>query len=580
MLAPERRQIGAHYTSERDILKQARSLFLDDLHAEFETAKRDKKRLSEFHRKIAKLTFLDPACGCGNFLVVTYRELRLLEIEILRILHGGQQVLDIHNFSLVDVDAMYGIEIKEFPVRVAEVAMWLMDHQMNQRLSEAFGQYFVRLPLTKSATIKNANALRIDWREVLPAEKCSYVMGNPPFVGKHLMSPEQGEDMELVWGDVKGIGVLDYVTAWYRTAAEYIQGTTIRVAFVSTNSISQGEQVAVLWKKLFAYGLTIDFAHTTFTWESEARGKAHVHVVIIGFSQVGKTPKTISDYSSSRNAEGILEIVQSKHAATNISPYLTEGPSVLIESRSKPLCDVPASSYGSKPADGGFLIVEEEDRATFLESSSTGSKFLRPLLCADEFLHNTPRWCIWLADGSPNEWRTDKTIMGRVQLVKEFRLASKKRPTREAANSPSIFAEIRQPKARFIVVPQHTSERRRYIPLGFFLPDHIVHNSCTAIPNATDFHFGILSSVMHMAWVRQICGRIKSDYRYSTSLVYNNFPWPESPTAKQNADVEAKGAVGFGRTGSPFDFMPSRPLRHADDACEFDEGSCEPGPGC
>jgi len=527
----ERRQIGGHYTSERDILKVIRSLFLDDLRAEFERAKGSRAELKRFHGKIAGLRFLDPACGCGNFLVITYRELRSLEIEILKLLYPGtDQVLDIQSFSLVDVDAFYGIEISEWPVRIAEVAMWLMDHQMNNRLSEAFGPYFVRLPLKKSPTIVCGNALRLNWEKILPPNKCSFVLGNPPFVGKHLMTAEQGQDMHLVWGESDGAGVLDYVTGWYRKAAEYTRGTGIRVGFVSTNSISQGEQVGALWNPLVQrFKLKIHFAHRTFKWESEARGKAHVHVVIIGFGALDSASKRIYDYEE-KNA--------TISPAKNISPYLVEGPDVAVVSRTSPISQVPDCIYGNKPTDGGHLIIEEEDREKFLAENPDARKYVRPLLCAQEYLRSIPRWCLWLVDASPTDIRAIVGIKQRVEAVRDFRLASKKAPTREKANQPTLFAEIRQPTARYIVIPQHTSETRRYVPFGYFDPEVILHNSCSAIPNATPYHFGVLSSAMHIAWVRVVCGRIKSDFRYSTNLVYNNYPWPEAPSAKQRARVE------------------------------------------
>jgi hypothetical protein len=532
MLAPERRQIGGHYTSQRDILKVVRALFLDELRAEFQRVKRNKSQLRQFHQKLGRLRFLDPACGCGNFLVITYRELRLLEIEVLAALHrDGQRLLDIQNLCLVDVDAFFGIEISEWPARIAEVAMWLMDHQMNIRLSEAFGQYFVRLPLSKSPTIVCGNALRLDWRQILPPEQCSYVLGNPPFVGKHLMTAEQSQDVDLVWGENDGAGVLDYVTGWYRKAAEYIQRARIIVGFVSTNSISQGEQVGALWNPLFQrFGLKIHFAYRTFAWESEARGKAHVHVVIIGFAAFDTSNKRIYECHEEKAAVTM---------AKNISPYLIDGPDIAVASRSKPLCDVPACEYGNKPTDGGFLIIEEEDRKQFLAQNPRARKFLRPLLCAEEYLHNIPRWCLWLVQASPEDILRNPGIKARVQGVRDFRRASKKEPTRRKADEPALFAEIRQPKRKYVVVPQHTSQNRRYVPFGYFRPTVILHNSCSCIPQATLCHFGVLSSAMHMAWVRVVCGRIKSDYRYSTRLVYNNYPWPEAPSEKQRAAVEA-----------------------------------------
>ena len=527
----ERRQLGGHYTSERDILKVVRALFLDDLKEEFERIKHNKADLKRFHKKLAGLKFLDPACGCGNFLVITYRELRSLEIKVLQAI-GGTQLDLIQVRPILDVDAFYGIEIKEWPARIAEVAMWLMDHQMNLQFSEAFGQLLLRLPLRKSPKIVCGNALRLDWKEILPPERCSYVLGNPPFVGKHLMTPEQGQDMEIVWGKEKGAGLLDYVTGWYHKAGDYIQGTRIVVGFVSTNSISQGEQVGALWNPLFQHvGLKIHFAHRTFAWESEARGKAHVHVVIIGFAAFDTTNKRIYEHHEGGNITAV--------EARNISPYLIDGADILVVARSKPICDVPECEYGNKPTDGGFLIIEEADREQFLADNPGAEKFLRPLLCAEEYLHNIRRWCLWLVDALPADIRSFPGIKQRVAAVREFRLASKKEPTQKKADEPTLFAEIRQPNGRYIVIPQHTSEVRKYVPFGYFDPNVIVHNSCSAIPDATLYHFGVLSSAMHMAWVRQVCGRLKSDFRYSINLVYNNYSWPESPSEKQREAVEA-----------------------------------------
>jgi hypothetical protein len=541
MDSKERRRIGGHYTAEKNILKVIRSLFLDDLRAEFESIKADRStrrtaRLHEFHEKLAKLRFLDPACGCGNFLVITYRELRKLELEVLVELYGQQHEMSlagVTQLSKVNVHQFYGIEIEEFPARIAEVALWLTDHQANIALSQAFGQFFDRLPLRASPHIVVGNALRTDWRTVLPPDQCSFVLGNPPFVGKHLMTAEQGADMELVWGDIDGTGVLDYVTAWYKRAAEYIHHTRIPVAFVSTNSITQGEQVGALWPPLFQrYGLKIHFGHRTFAWESEARGKAHVHVVIIGFGAFDIAGKRIYDYGDDGDKATVS-------TAGNISPYLIEGSDIAIVSRSNPICQVPNCNYGSKPTDGGHLIIEEEDRKEFLVANPDGKKFIRPLLCAEEYLYSVPRWCLWLVGASPVEIRSITGIKKRVEAVRDFRLASKKAPTREMANQPTVFAEVRQPTSRFMVVPQHTSETRHYVPFGYFSPNHIVHNSCSAIPGATLWHFGVLSSTMHMAWVRQVCGRLESRYRYSTRLVYNNYPWPAVVTDKQRAAVEA-----------------------------------------
>jgi restriction-modification enzyme MmeI-like protein len=528
----ERRQIGGHYTNERDILKVIRSLFLDDLRAEFERAKGSKAELKRFHEKLAGLRFLDPACGCGNFLVITYRELRLLEIDLLKELYKGsdQQELDIQRLSLVDVDQFYGIEISEWPARIAEVAMWLMDHQMNNRLSEAFGQYFVRLPLKKSPTIKHGNALRLDWKEILPPEKCSYVLGNPPFVGKHLMTPDQEKDMQLVWGNTNGSGFLDYVTGWYLKAAQYIAGTNTPVGFVSTNSISQGEQVGILWNELFQkYQIKIHFAHRTFQWESEARGKAHVHVVIIGFGAYDKTNKLIYDYESENATVSPVR---------NISPYLIEGPDVALPIRRDALCPVPEIINGNKPSDGGFLIMEEPEREPFLKENPAAEPFLRSYVSAEEFINGSRRWVLWLKDAAPDVIRNSPGIVERLEKVRDFRLQSRKIPTRLKAATPSLFDQVRQPSTSYLVIPKTSSERRRYIPIAVVGPEIIASTELQMIPDFTTYHFGVLTSAIHMAWMRQVCGRLKSDYRYSNKLVYNNFPWPESPTAKQRAAVE------------------------------------------
>ncbi|MGA2616619.1 MAG: DNA methyltransferase [Thermoguttaceae bacterium] len=529
----ERRQIGGHYTSERDILKVVRALFLDELRAEFARVKGSKGQLKQFHQKLSRLRFLDPACGCGNFLVVTYRELRLLEIEVLRALDGTiQRRLNIQTLSLVDVDAFYGVEIGEWPARIAEVAMWLMDHQMNVRLSEAFGQYFVRLPLVKSPTIVCGNALRLDWKAVLPPGQCSYVLGNPPFVGKQFATAAQKADMELVCGRVKGGGVLDYVTGWYFKAAEYIQGTKIDVGFVSTNSITQGEQVGLLWNELFTrYHLKIHFAHRTFSWESEARGKAHVHVVIIGFGACDAANKRIYDYES--NAEqGTVS------TARNISPYLVEGSDVVVLARASPIGAVPEIVFGNMPNDGGHLILTEEERAELVRKEPAAKKFIRPFLGAQEFINGERRWCLWLTDASAGEIRGMPEVRKRVEGVREHRRNSRRRTTKELADTPTVFGEIRQPNSKYLLIPSVSSESRRYIPIGFMPKTVIGSNLVLFVPAARRYHFGVLSSAMHMAWVRQVCGRLESRYRYSAKLVYNNYPWPESPTGKQLASVE------------------------------------------
>lgn len=530
----ERRQIGGHYTSERDILKVIRALFLDDLQEEFRKIGKNKAELRRFQQKLAKLRFLDPACGCGNFLVISYRELRQLEIEILKALHGSeQQELDVQHLSLIDVDAFYGIEIGEWPARIAEVAMWLMDHQMNIRLSEAFGQYFVRLPLRKSPTIVCGNALRLDWKQILPPEQCSFVLGNPPFVGKHYQSKEQRADLINVYHDFKNVGDVDYVTAWYYRAAEYIQGTKIRVGFVATNSITQGEQVPLVWGLLFdRFHIKIHFAHRTFKWESEARGKAHVHVVIIGFAAFNISAKNIYDYDADPENPIVTTV-------SNISPYLTPGPDLVITKRSKPFGQVPEMRCGNKPSDGGNLILTDEERVQLLKEEPGAAKYLRRYTGSEEFINGKMRWCLWLKDVSPTELRGLPKVLERVERVKAFRSASTAEPTRRAAQMPTLFFYTSQPAIDYILIPEVSSERRHYIPIGLMPKDVISANTNFLIPATNLYLFGVLTSLMHMSWIREVGGRLKSDYRYSGSMVYNTFPWPENPTDKQRLTVEA-----------------------------------------
>ena len=558
----ERRQQGGHYTSERNILKVVRSLFLDDLRAEFDAIKADRSsrrraRLEEFHRKLRRLCFLDPACGCGNFLIITYRELRRLELEVLRELFGRQHeftLAEINKLSQVDVDQFYGIEIGEWPVRIAEVALWLMDHQMNQELTEAFGQRYRRLPLRSTPHIVCGNALRLDWKKILSPDKCSYVLGNPPFVGKQFQTVEQKQEMEDICGKAKGGGVLDYVTAWYFKAGEYVQKTLIRVGFVSTNSISQGEQVGILWNEIFSrYHLKIQFAHRTFAWESEAHGKAHVHVVIIGFGAFDTPNKRIYDY----DGEAVTVIT-----AKNISPYLVEGSDFAITNRSNPICNVPEIVFGSMPNDGGYLLFTPFTRETFLKQQPDAAKFLRRFVGAEEFLNGIERWCLWLHGENPGEFRKMRAVMDCVEAVETHRKNSTRETTKKLASAAAYFAEIRQPDCSYLLIPSVSSERRPYIPIGFMRPDIIASNLVLLVPGAKLYHLGVLSSVMHMAWVRQVCGRLKSDYRYSNKLVYNNYPWPDEPKAELRERVEEAAQrildlrveLGDGRAG----FLPVR----------------------
>ena len=410
--------------------------------------------------------------------------------------------------------------------------MWLMDHQMNIRLSQEFGQYFVRLPLKKSPTIACENALRIDWKEILPPDRCSYVLGNPPFVGKKARNAEQQDDMQIVFGSVNGAGVLDYVCCWYLRAAQYIRGTRIEAGFVSTNSITQGEQPGDLWPALFGHsGIKIHFAHRTFAWESDARGKAHVHVVIIGFGDFDIREKRIFDY------EGDKENVLVSHPL-NISPYLIEGNDRALRTRSSPICEVAEMRFGSMPNDGGNLLLTDEERNRLLSESPEARPLIRPLLSAEEYLNGRNRWCLWLEGASPQTIRAIPEIHRRVKEVKAHRAASKRETTTTLASFPALFGEDRQPTTKYVLVPRHSSETRKYIPMSYFTPRYIVSDSCLCVPDATLYHFGVLSSGMHISWVRQVCGRIKSDFRYSATLVYNNYPWPKEPTPKQRTAVE------------------------------------------
>ncbi len=535
MDAKARRNIGAHYTSEENILKLIQPLFLDDLHEEFKRVKGNRNRLFEFHKKLRTLTFFDPACGCGNFLVIAYRELRKLELDVLRAVHEGpgSRFLDIHQEISVDVDQFFGIEIEEFPAQIAQVALWLMDHQMNVRVSEEFGMYFARIPLKTSPHIVNGNALTLDWNDVLPAERASYVFGNPPFVGAMVMHDSQREDMARVFHDLKGYGILDYVAAWYLKAARYMQGSSVRTAFVSTNSITQGEQVGILWGELLnKYHIKINFAHRTFKWSNEGRGMAAVHCVIIGFAPFDVNDKRIWDYEK-------LDSDAHELKARNINPYLVDAPDTLLTNRSNPICKVPAMRFGSMPRDGGSLIFTDAEAKEFLRIEPAAEKWLRPYTGAQEFLNGDMRWCLWLLDAPPSELRNLPQTLARIDAVRKFRLESKASTTRKFAETPTLFCQIAQPETDYLLIPRVSSERRKYIPIGFMNQTVIANDQVLTISGATLFHFGVLCSEMHNAWMRYTCGRLKSDFRYSKDIVYNNFPWPDELTDKQRAAVEA-----------------------------------------
>jgi hypothetical protein len=534
----ERRALGAHYTSETNILKALKPLFLDDLRAEFDRIKKQRPKLEEFHRRLATVRVFDPACGCGNFLVTAYRELRGLELDVLAALDAlkgtAQLATDVAAMTWVNVGQFYGIELEEFPVRIAEVAMWLADHQMNLRASQQFGSYFTRLPLTESAHIRHGNALRTDWREVLPPEECSYIVGNPPFVGKHLQNVAQTADMAQVFAGVRGAGNLDFVTAWYKKAAAYIAGTRIRAAFVSTNSISQGEQVGILWGELFKHRMAIAFAHRTFKWTNEAPGKAAVHCIILGFAAqevVEAAPRLLYEYETPASEPHVSSV-------PNISPYLISAGNTLVQARSTPLCDVPELVYGSMANDGGNLLLNPEEKHELISKEPQASKFLRRLYGSQEFINGEERWCLWLKDASPSDLRAMPEVMKRVEAVRTHRLKSTRQATQNLAMFATLFGEIRHPETAYLLIPGVSSERRLYIPIGFMPKDTIATDLCRILPQATLYHFGVLSSLLHMTWVKYVCGRLESRFRYSNTIVYNNFPWAESLTVAQKQAVE------------------------------------------
>lgn len=529
----ERRNLGAHYTSETNILKLIKPLFLDELWKEFESVKDNKNKLPEFHKKLSTLKFLDPACGCGNFLVITYRELRLLEFEVLKALNkSGQTFLDVSQILWINVDQFSGIEYEEFPARIAEVAMWLIDHQMNMLVSSEFGQYFIRLPLKKSANIVHADALETNWENVVSKNELSFIIGNPPFIGSKIMKQNQRDQIVKEFDNADGSGVLDYVTGWYIKAAKYIQDTKIKVAFVSTNSIVQGEQTSILWGQMLnKYNIKIHFAHRTFKWSNEAKGNAAVYCVIVGFANYDTANKSIFEYEDIKGEAHELK-------AKNINPYLVDAKDIFIGKRRKPICNVPEISFGSMPNDGGNFLFTDEEKNEFVAKEPNSEKFFRPLISAHEFLNGHKRWCLWLKNANPTDLKVAKLVTERVENVRKLRAESTRQATQKLAAFPTLFGEDRQPESDYVLIPLHSSENRKYIPIGFFDKNSIANNSCSFIPNAKLYHFGILMSSIHMAWVKNMCGRIKSDYRYSNELVYNNYPFPDNPNEKQVKAIE------------------------------------------
>lgn len=582
-LNPEtRRSGGMHYTSIENIHKVIDPLFLNDLRRELDeileekVEKQRQKKLNEYQMKLSSLTFLDPACGSGNFLTETYLSLRRLENEAIREMYHGQTMMGAFvNPIKVSIQQFYGIEINDFAVTVATTALWISEAQMLAETEKIIHQDIDFLPLKSYINIREGNALRMDWDVIevpsgiptiyaknayvifddepaLASEPAvyedinlvtsdvkrgpkpntryrvsyDYIIGNPPFVGANMMNDCQREDLRMIFGSKwKNIGEMDYVTAWYKKAVQIMNGTKTRSALVSTNSICQGEQVANLWKPLFEQnGIQIDFAHRTFRWDSEASLKAHVHCIIVGFSHAdNKIPKIIFDNDIVREAN-------------NINAYLMDAPNVFIESRNKPLCDVPAIRKGNQPTDGGNLIIEANDIDSFLAREPKAEKFIKRLIGSKEYINNKPRYCLWLKDATPSELRQMPAVMERLEGVRKMREASTDAATRKLADMPHLFRETNNPDT-YIVVPSVSSERRRYVPMGFLKADTIPTNLVLIIPEATLYHFGVLESNVHMAWMRAVCGRLKSDYRYSKDVVYNNFSWP-NPTEEQKTKIE------------------------------------------
>jgi type I restriction-modification system DNA methylase subunit len=529
----DRRSLGAHYTSERNIMRVVRPLFLDSLHEEFEEAKSDKKLLEKFRRKLSALTFLDPACGCGNFLVVTYRELRLMDIEIIRLQNTGNYVLDVNLLNNVFLHNFYGYEIDQTSAMIAEVAMWLTEHQLNMRLENEFGKTIPTIPLKEAANIKNCNALTTDWTTGMEGKSFDYILGNPPFVGKKEQTEEQKKDLKNIFNDFRGAGILDYVTSWYVKACMYSQiNLRTEISFVSTNSISQGEQVGIFWKYLKnKFDIKVNFAHQSFKWTNEAKGIAGVHCVIVGFAKFERNNKKIFIYDDIKNEPTEMYVKK-------INSYLVEGSDIFIEMRKKPLCRVPEMNYGSMPIDNGFLIFSDVEKNEFISKNPSTVKFFRQYTGGLEFINNYLRWCLWLKDFSPYEIRQSTEILKRINQVKEYRERSNRKETVKLSQVPTLFGEIRQPNTDYILIPKVSSENRKYIPIGIYPPQIIASGSCLIIPDSNLFTFGVLTSTMHMTWMRYVCGRLESRYQYSASVVYNNYPFPKDVSEKKKESVE------------------------------------------
>ena len=553
-LNPETRRTGGmHYTSIENIHKVIDPLFMDELWKEFTAIKEMKQekaretRLIAFQRKLGSLQFLDPACGSGNFLTEAYLSLRRLENECLKLRFNNNAVLDVFEDTVfVKIHQFYGIEINDFAAVVAKTALWIAESQMMAETASILQRNLEFLPLKSYANIVEGNALQMDWESVVPTGQLSYIMGNPPFVGARLMSKEQKEDVLSVWGAIKNIGNLDYVSCWYKKTSDAMKNTTIKAALVSTNSITQGEQVAIMWKPLMEMGVKIDFAYRTFRWDSESNAKAHVHCVIVGFSchRDSEVPRN-STGKRIFNPDGTVVLAQ------NINGYLLDNPDIFIESRSKPLCAVPEIGIGNKPIDGGNYLFTEDEMKAFVRKEPLSEKYFKKWLGADEFINGYYRYCLWLGDCSPAELLKMPECLKRVQAVRELRLASKSEGTRKLAEKPTRFHVENMPKGNYIVVPEVSSERRKYIPMGFFDSDVLSSNLVKVIPDAEIYHFGVLTSSVHMAWMRAVCGRLESRYRYSKDIVYNNFPWPQLTEGQRARVAQTAQAILDARAQYP-----------------------------
>jgi hypothetical protein len=533
IMDPElRRGLGAHYTSEENILKVLNGLFLDDLRSELDRIGRNIRRLEDLHRRLGEIRVFDPACGCGNFLAIAYRELRMIELEILRRTRDGQHsVTTIESILRINVDQFYGIEIQQYPTEIARVALWLTDHIMNMEAANEFGQYVNRLPLETLPNIVCANSLEYDWAQLIAPSDDTYVVGNPPFIGKGNLNSQQTQDRITITDGIASAGSLDYVTCWYIRAAQYIQNTNCKVGFVATNSICQGEQVGILFGELLGtYGIHLHFAHQSFLWSSEMRGAASVTVVIIGFGTVEPTNRTIHTYSSPTATPTSV-------AASNISPYLNDEENFLIGNLTTPICAVSNIYWGNQANDGGHLILSADERQEIIGSHPAADPYIRSFIGAREYMQGGERHCIWLHGVAPSSYSRITPIMQRIQQVRQHRLASARAATRTLAETPFSFGFVSQPTENYVLIPFHTSENRDYIPFGYFEPEVILSNSCghAQLPH---YEFGVLQSSLHMAWVWKFAGRIKGDIRYSGKLVYNNFPWPTNPTQARRTRVE------------------------------------------